>query len=96
MSGRGNTANQRIWVAVLRVSPAVRAKLSSKHGLDAKEVAAALVGVDKLVAAWDDDPERGRRAMVEAWLGARRVLVVLYPTREDGEWNLGSAYPIGQ
>ena len=94
MSGRSDAANRRIWVAVLRVSPPVRAKLSSKHGLEAEEVAAALIGMDKLVAVWNDDAERGRRAIVEVLLGTRRILVVLYPTREDGEWNLGSAYPV--
>jgi hypothetical protein len=45
---------------------------------------------------WDDDPERGRRALVEIFIRGQRVLVVLYPVDDPlgGVFNLGSAYPI--
>lgn len=45
--------------------------------------------------AWDDDPERGRRALVEVTIRGKRCLVVLYPVADpSGDvYALGSAYP---
>lgn len=81
-----------IWVGVLRISPAVRSKLASKHHLVADEVAAAVERIPGLRCGWDDDPDRGLRALVRVTVRGRAVLVVLYPTSETGVWNLGSAY----
>lgn len=86
---------ESIWVAVVRVSPAVRKKLSARHGLDADEVANAIQCVVGLAWGWDDHPERGRRAIVRTSVRNAKVLVVLYPTDDPDVWNLGSAYPTG-
>jgi hypothetical protein len=44
---------------------------------------------------WDDDQERGRRALVEADIRGVTVIVVLYPVLDpSGDvYALGSAYP---
>jgi len=84
-----------LWVARLIVSQATRAKLSSKHNLDSDEVRDAIVCVAGLSYRWDDDPERGRRALVEANIRGLTVIVVLYPVLDpSGDvYALGSAYP---
>lgn len=82
-----------IWVAELSISPATRTKLASIHHLDAEDVRDAVQCVAGLPFRWDDDPDRGRRAIVETRIGATTVQVVLYPAGDDS-WRLGSAYPI--
>jgi hypothetical protein len=86
---------QSLWVAKLVISSATAAKLSSKHGLGADEVRDALVCVPGLSYVWDDDPDRGRRALVEVEVRGQTVLVVLYPVSDPlGDvYALGSAYP---
>lgn len=56
------------------------------------EVRDAVECVYNLRFVWDDDPERGLRAIVEVSLRGRRALVVLYPAGGEDEWHLGSAY----
>jgi hypothetical protein len=84
-----------LWVAQLIISDATKAKLSTRHGLDWHEVNAAVVGVGGLEYTWDDDPKRGRRALVEVEIGNQPCLIVLYPVEHPmGDvWALGSAYP---
>jgi hypothetical protein len=84
-----------LWIAQLIISETTKAKLSAKHGLDWREVNEALVGTADLLYTWDEDPQRGRRAVVEATIGGRRCLAVLYPVDDPlGDvWALGSAYP---
>ena len=84
-----------LWVARLIISEATAEKLSAKHGLDHREVRNAIVGITGLTYAWHDDPERGRRALVEVWLGDRRCIAVLYPVDDTAgdTYALGSAYP---
>ena len=84
-----------LWVARLIVSQATRAKLSSKHNLDADDVLDAIVCVAGLRYRWDDDPERGLRALVEANIRGITVVAVLYPVEDPfGDiYALGSAYP---
>jgi hypothetical protein len=84
-----------LWVAHLRVSEATALKLSSKHGLGWQEVRDAIVGVRGLPFVWDDDPKRGQRALVEATIGGRSCVVILYPVDDPlGDvYALGSAYP---
>lgn len=83
-----------IWVAELRVSPATAHKLSAVHKLDAEDVREAVHCVSGLPFSWDDDPDRGLRAIVRVDVGGRRRHVVLYPVDDPmGDvWNLGSAY----
>jgi hypothetical protein len=86
---------ESLWVARLIVSQATRAKLSSRHHLDSDEVRDAIVCVAGLPYRWDDDPERGRRALVETDIRGIPVIVVLYPVLDpSGDvYALGSAYP---
>jgi hypothetical protein len=84
-----------LWVARLIISARTAGKLTSRHGLDWQEVHDAIVGVRGLRYVWDDDPERGRRALVEVTIRGRLCLVVLYPVADpSGDvYALGSAYP---
>jgi hypothetical protein len=84
-----------LWVARLIVSARTAEKLTSRHGLDWQEVHDAVVGVHGLHSVWDDDPDRGRRALVEITIRGKRCLVVLYPVADPSEdvYALGSAYP---
>lgn len=72
------------------VSPKVRAKLGSKHGVTEDEALDACY--DRRGARWIYDDERGWRLAIEGWNEHRRLIqVILYPTDEEGLWNLGSA-----
>jgi len=84
-----------LWVAQLIISDATKEKLSGRHGLDWREVNAAIVGASGLQYTWDDDPERGLRAIAEAAISGRRCIVVLYPVDDPmgDTYALGSAYP---
>ena len=84
-----------LWVARLIVSQATAEKLTARHGLDWQEVHDAFVCVSGLRYAWDDDPERGLRALVEAEIRGWPCVVVLYPVEDPlGDvYALGSAYP---
>jgi hypothetical protein len=84
-----------LWVARLIISDATKKKLSVRHGLDWRDVTEALVGARGLRYLWDDDSERGRRAIVQIRIGGRRCEAVLYPVDDPmgGVWALGSAYP---
>lgn len=84
-----------IWVGDLRISDRTAHKLSTIHGLQADEVRDAVQCVRGLLFVWDDEPERGRRAVIRVRIRGRRYLVVLYPAHglaEDDVWNLGSTY----
>lgn len=83
-----------LWVTRLIISARTAEKLASRHGLDQQEVHDAIVCVRGLSYIWDDDPERGRRALVEVRIRGRRCLVVLYPVADaSGDvYALGSAY----
>lgn len=86
---------ERLWIAGLIISRATSAKLSSKHSLEADEIREAIVCVAGLSYVWDDDPQRGRRVLVEVHVRNRQVTVVLYPVEDPlGDvYALGSAYP---
>lgn len=89
-------SSDAIWVAMLYVSQKTAQKLASKHGLDVDDVRQAVTCVPGLRAVWDEHPERGLRAIIEAYIAGRKLLVVLYPANDqwgDG-WHLGSAYYI--
>ena len=86
---------ERLWIARLIVSDRTAAKLASRHGLDYHDVNAAIVGRPGLRFTWHDDPERGRRALVEALVSDRVCIIVLYPVADPfgDTYALGSAYP---
>jgi len=84
-----------IWVAELRISRATAEKINAKHGISGQEVRDALVCVRGLPFVWDNDPERGLRAIIQVNI-RRPVEVVLYPKPRDAygdAWALGSVYP---
>lgn len=84
---------QRFWVAELRISDRVAEKLARKHGLSSQDVSDALVAQERLLGAWNDDPERGRRLLVGIDLGGVAAIAVLYPVAgQEDVWNLGSCY----
>ena len=87
---------RRLWIADLLVSDATRQKLIRVHRLDPDEVRERLVCRTGLRYTWHDHPERGRRALVETFVGGARVLAVLYPAGdlEEETWHLGSAYRV--
>ncbi|MGH3939472.1 MAG: hypothetical protein ACRDTG_12735 [Pseudonocardiaceae bacterium] len=85
-----------VWVAKLHISHRTAQKIIQRHGITPDEVRESVVGVVGLCYVWNEDPERGERAIVETTIRGRRVLVVLYPTENTmgDEWNLGSAYSV--
>jgi hypothetical protein len=87
---------ETIWVARLGISRATANKISKDHGLQADEIRDAVVCVRGLTFVPDDDPKRGRRALVETFIRGVRVMVVLYPANDPlgDAYHLGSAYPI--
>jgi hypothetical protein len=84
-----------LWVAKLLISQATRAKLASKHDLDADDVLDAILCVEGLSASWDADADRGLRAVVETRIRGVTVIAVLYPVDDPigDAYALGSAYP---
>jgi hypothetical protein len=86
---------ESLWVARLLISQATRAKLASKHDLDADDVLDAILCVEGLSGSWDDDSDRGLRAIVETSIRGITVIVVLYPVDDPigDAYALGSAYP---
>ena len=79
----------------MHISPATRTKISSKHGVDADEVRSHIECIERLFYVWDDDPERGLRAIVQFNLRSQSCLAVLYPSPDlpEDEYWLGSVYP---
>ncbi len=79
-------------VAVLYVSYRTEQKLIQRHQITMQDVEDAILNVRGLHGSWDNDPERGPRLLIRVTIRGRRALIVLYPTINPTEWNLGSAY----
>lgn len=89
---------QAAYIAEVRVSDAIAAKLAAKHPpVTVTEVREALVFTRLVRAWWHEHPERGRRLLViGTTYGGRRLQAVLYPLdEEDGTWFLGTAMYVG-
>lgn len=85
-----------LWVARLLISEQTEKKIISLHGIHPEDVRDAVVCVRGLRYSWDNDPVRGRRAIVKTRICEKSALVVLYATDAAwDEWWLGSAYYIG-
>lgn len=82
----------RVWVATLVVSEATEQKIIQKHSIQVDELEQVIICVPGLRGTWHTHPVRGRRVLIEVFIRGRRALVVLYPTNQPDEWNLGSAY----
>jgi hypothetical protein len=73
----------------INITPAVRAKIGSKHGVTTDQVLAACTNLIR--TAWRTD-DRGRRLYLEGYTEENRILfVVLYPTARPGLWNVATA-----
>lgn len=82
-----------IWVARLKISLRTAEKIRQKHRIEPDEVWDEVECVDGLTFVWDySEDQGGWRAIVEVHLPRGTMLVVLFPTREEDVWNLGSAY----
>lgn len=83
-----------LWVARLEISARTAQKIISRHDITPDEVRAAIQCVVGLVYVWDEDPERGTRAIVQTYIRGRKALVVLYEANDPvGDvYNLGSVY----
>lgn len=56
-----------LWVAALRVSAATAAKIVMTHQIEITEVTDTILCVSGLQYVWDDDDERGQRAIVSLY-----------------------------
>lgn len=83
-----------VWVAELSISRRTVQKITQLHGITEEELREAVQCVRGLYGRWDDDPERGRRALIDVTVRGRPVAVVLYPAehRMGDAWTLGSVY----
>jgi hypothetical protein len=85
---------RELEVTELRISRRTAEKILTAHKIHEDEVRAAVEGVGGLPFSWDEDDERGGRALIVIAIRGEPALIVLYPA--EGElgtvWNLGSAY----
>ena len=90
-------AGNSLWVGRLNISARTAQKVRDLHHLDPEDVRRAVECRTGLQFVWDHHPERGTRAIIESFVGNKRVLVVIYPVLGDpfgDSFNLGSAYAI--
>ena len=82
-----------VYIAEVRISRAVAAKLAEKHNVTEQDVRDALVLTRLERAGWDHDHDKGWRLLVTGTtFEGRRLNAVLYPADEhDGTWWLGTA-----
>lgn len=83
-----------VWIAELLISERTAQKIRHRHDIEPDELRDALVCVAGLIGRWDDDPERGRRALIDVTIRDRLATVVLYPRRHPmgDAWAVGSVY----
>jgi hypothetical protein len=83
-----------LWVARLHISYRTAQKIINRHQIDIADVNDAVVCKSGLRYVVDDDPDRGRRLIVEALIADKKALVVLYPKEDPmgDAYNLGSVY----
>jgi hypothetical protein len=88
---------ERLWVAELLISERTAAKIRGLHRVQPEDVRDAVVCVERLPYVWDEDEQRGRRAIIRVTIGGRVMDIVLYPVVNHpmGDvYHLGSAYPL--
>lgn len=83
-----------LWVARLSVSTRTANKIAARHRITESEVRDAVVCVAGLEYVWDDDSDRGVRAIVQVKIRDQSTLVVLYPAGDPlgDSYHPGSAY----
>ena len=82
------------YIADIRASPAIWAKVAEKHNVTEPEVREAFILTSLVRAGWDLDPERGWRLLgTGTTYQGRRLNAVPYPVdADDGIWRLGTAF----
>lgn len=77
-------------MAELSISPRTAQKIARVHGITEGELRDAVECVQGLYGRWDDDPERGRRALIDVAVRGRSATVVRYPAEHPigmlGNW----------
>lgn len=77
-------------MAELSISRRTAQKITQVHGITEGELRDAVECVQGLDGRWDDDPERGRRALIDVTVRGRSATVVLYPATHPmgmlGSW----------
>jgi hypothetical protein len=83
-----------MWVAQLAVSPRTAQKIAQRHGITEAEVRDSVQCVRGLYGRWDENPEHGRRALIDVVIRDRPTTIVLYPAAHPmgDTWKLGSVY----
>jgi hypothetical protein len=77
----------------LEVSPWVEQKINAKHHVSIDDVLDACENVD--AARWVEDDHARRLVLHGRTAFGRALELVLYPVDIDqGEWRLGTAYPL--
>lgn len=85
---------ERLWVAELLISERTAAKIVAVHQITPQEARDAVVCVGGLEWVWDEDQERGGRALVRVDIRGRPAIAVLYDAEHPlgDTWHLGSTY----
>lgn len=90
---------QEVYVAVLKVDPAIETKIKTKHApLTAQAVQQAVVYGRDIQTGWEDHPEHGRRVVARGKTRAGTEFVAyLSPANEndpeEGTFFLRTAIP---
>lgn len=85
-----------MYIALVTCSESVGSKILAKHSVTLQEVREAVQWPARPTRArWVADDERGNRLRVDGTTArGRALLVMLYPTAEDGIWRLATAIAI--
>lgn len=84
------------WVAVVRCSERIEAKIHEKHQVTLAEAREAALFSSSAVQRWANPADgKGPRLMVRnTSASGRELLVVLFQLDDDGAWALATAYPV--
>lgn len=84
-----------VYIADIRVSPAVRDHIGTKHNVSEQDVQQAFILATLVSARWSYDPMTDRLRLVAVGTCANpegRLKAYLYPVDpRDGVWRLGTA-----
>lgn len=82
----------RVEITNVAISPAVAAKINSKHRITVEDVL-FVCHRPHLTGAWHDHPQHGRRLLIKGLTEYGRPLkIILFPVDEDRGWyRLGTA-----
>lgn len=90
----GTSVPRPVYIADIRISDAVAAKIRTKHNVTPEEVRETFILREDIQAGWEDHHVHGRRVVAFGHTGdGRPILAALYPVDppSEGIWNLGTA-----